>query len=295
MGAEDHSIAEDGRGTRRAPAPTRFISVGEARFAYRLMGDASGGAPPLVLLNRFRGTMDEWDPAFLEALAVHRKLVLFNYQGVSSSIGTVPTTVEGFAETTADLIRALGYEQVDLLAYSMGGYMLQVLALTESAMIRRCVACGSGSFGGPGTVPPEDVFFETALKEHWTSEDKVTLFYGDDPDARQRAAAAEDRIDSQMRLGSEPVASEPQWQAMLSAIGAAADPSNSWFDSVGRVEQPVLILNGDRDRCFPLEHQVLLYRKLPNARLAILPMAGHAAHHQFPRVSATFIHEFLSA
>lgn len=278
----------------RAPAPTRSLDVDGVRFAYRVMGRPDLASPPLVFCNRFRGTMDEWDPKFLEALASTRQLILFDYQGISSTGGDATPTADGMAASTAKFLRALGLQQVDLFAFSMGGYVVQILALTEPDLIRRCVLCGASCFGGEGARPPEDIFFATATKESWDHEDKVILFYADAPDARRRGALAEGRIEAQLRLGQEPKVPSAAWSQMVAAIEHAADAKNVWFERMKDISQPVLIINGDRDPCYPLENQVVLYRNIPNSRLAILPMAGHAPQHQFPEACASFLEDFLA-
>lgn len=278
----------------RAPAETQFVEAGGVRFAFRVMGSTMATEVPLVFCNRFRGTMDEWDPEFLERLSAHRPLVLFDYEGVSSTGGEVPTTPEALAASTAQFIRALGLERVDLLAFSMGGYVVQILALTEAELVRKCVLCGTGCFGGEGAVPPEDIFFKTATKPSWDWEDKVVLFYADANSARNRGARAEDRIASQLRVGKEPTVPEAAWQNLVAVIQSAASMDNQWYGRMGKIRQPVLVINGDRDPCYPLENQVLLYKQIPNSRLAVLPMAGHAPQHQFPECCASMIEDFLT-
>ncbi|MEO0630825.1 MAG: alpha/beta hydrolase [Planctomycetota bacterium] len=279
--------------SRRAPVPTQFVKADGIEIAYRVMGEAAPGTPPLVFCNRFRGTMDEWDPAFLEALAPSRQLILFDYPGVASSTGSTPPDAEGIARATAAFIRALGLEHVDLIAFSMGGYVVQVLALLEPELVRRCILCGASCFGGPGSRPPESIFFETATKPEWDAEDKVILFYADAPDSRRRGMAAEGRIEAQLRTGGEPKVTDESWHRLLAAIETAAKPDNAWHSRMKEIEQPFLIIGGDCDPCYPLENQVLLYRGIPNSRLAILPMSGHAPQHQFPLSCADFVHDFL--
>lgn len=278
----------------RAPGKNQFAEINGLQFAYRVMGHIQPGTVPLFFCNRFRGTMDEWDPNFIEALAKQRQLVIFDYEGVSSSSGKVPTTPEDMGKSTAAFMKSFGFSQVDLLGFSMGGYVVQILALTEPEFVRKCILCGAGCFGGPDVVPPEDVFFETAVKPSWTFEDKMTLFYGDSTDARERALSAEGRIESQLRLGKEPNVPKEAWQNMVAAIQAAASPDNQWFERMREIKQPFLVMNGDRDKCFPIENQMTLFKNIPNCRLAILPMAGHAAHHQFPECCSLMINDFLT-
>lgn len=286
-------VGQENLVTLRAPAETNYVEAGGIRFAYRMMGAPTG--VPLVFCQRFRGTMDEWDPAFLETLAPHRRLILFDNIGISSSSGAVPTHVEEQAAHAANFIQALGLDEVDLIGFSMGGYVCQVLALTEPDLVRKVILCGSSCPGSPETEPPEKIFFDTAIKPTWSFEDKVILFYANAPDSRARGRLAEDRIEAQMRVGQEPKVPEDGWRNLYEIIKNFTVEDGPWFARLQEIRQPVLIMNGDRDPCYPLKNQLLLFEHIPDARLAILPMAGHGPQHQFPECTAAMIDDFLSA
>lgn len=278
--------------TLRAPAENQYIEAEGIRFAYRSMG-AEGGVP-LVFCQRFRGTMDEWDPAFLEALAPNRQLIIFDNIGISSTSGDVPSDPEKQARAAAAFIRAMGFDTVDLIGFSMGGYICQILAIVEPDLVRRFILCGSGAPGREGNEPPAPIFFETATKTQWSFEDKVILFYADSPDSRDRGRLAEDRIEAQQRVGKEPLVQEKQWRNLYEIIKNFSSNNAPWFERLKEIKVPALVLNGDRDPCYPLQHQLLLFQQIPNARLAILPMAGHGPQHQFPAETAAMIDDFLS-
>ncbi|MDB5922764.1 MAG: dienelactone hydrolase family protein, partial [Betaproteobacteria bacterium] len=106
-------------------APTQFVETNGIRFAYRRFGKTRG--VPLVFNMHFTGTMDYWDPLVTDGLAKDREVILFNNAGISSSLGEVPTTVEGMAANAAAFIKALGLKQVDLLGFSIGGTVTQAL------------------------------------------------------------------------------------------------------------------------------------------------------------------------
>ncbi len=296
INTEVHPASEVGQVasvTFRAPAPTQFIEAAGITFAYRVMG-APGGIP-LLFCQRFRGTMDEWDPAFLEALAPDRQLVIFDNVGISSTSGTVPTEAKDQGDYAAAFITAMGFEQVDVLGFSMGGYVCQMLAINHPELIRKVVLVGSSCPGSAETEPPEDIFFKTATSTPWSFEDKVILFYADSPDARSRGRLAEDRIEAQQRVGKEPLVPEHQWRNLEAIIGNYSADDSPWFARLKDIQHETLIMNGDRDPCYPLQNQLLLHREIPNSRLAILPMAGHGPQHQFPLECATMIEDFLSA
>src|ERR1700693_1246899 len=103
--------------------PTTFVTVGNVRFAYRRFGKPSG--IPLVLLQHFRGSLDNWDPALLNCFAKDRTVITFDNRGVGLSAGDVPDTVTSMADDALAFIDALNLTQVDLLGFSLGGYIAQ--------------------------------------------------------------------------------------------------------------------------------------------------------------------------
>lgn len=102
-------------------APTRFVEIDGDRFAYRRWGSAEEGEPPLLLIQHFRGGMDNLDPLMTDGLAARREVILYNGRGVASSSGRPRNRIEDMADDIAAFIQALGLEQVDLLGFSLGG------------------------------------------------------------------------------------------------------------------------------------------------------------------------------
>src|SRR3981189_3632993 len=136
-------------------APTQFVDAAGIRFAYRRFGK-SGGVP-LVFNMHFIGTMDHWDPLVTDGLAATREVILFNNAGISNSSGEVPTTVEEMGANAIAFIKALGLTQVDVLGFSIGGFVAQEIALQAPELVRRLVLVGTGPRGGQGmaTLTPE--------------------------------------------------------------------------------------------------------------------------------------------
>src|SRR6266403_2169011 len=136
-------------------APTQFVEANAIRFAYRRFGK-SGGVP-LVLNQHFTGTMDHWDPAVTNGFAKDREVILFNNAGVSSSSGEVPTSIEGMAANAIVFIRALGLSKIDVLGFSIGGFVAQEITLQAPELVRRLVLVGTGPRSGEGmaTLTPE--------------------------------------------------------------------------------------------------------------------------------------------
>src|SRR5438552_12599420 len=115
-------------------AQTQFVEANGVRFAYRRFGKAGG--VPLILNQHFTGTMDHWDPAVTDGLAAEREVILFNNAGVSSSSGTVPTSVEQMAANAIAFIKALALQQVDVLGFSIGGFVAQEITLANPKLVR---------------------------------------------------------------------------------------------------------------------------------------------------------------
>ena len=123
-------------------APTQYVEASGIRFAYRRFGVEAN--TPLVLTQHFRGGMDHWDPAVTDGLAAERPVILFNNAGVASSTGEAPDTIDAMARHAADFIAALGLTEVDLLGFSMGGYVAQSLVLQNPVLVRRLLLVGTG-------------------------------------------------------------------------------------------------------------------------------------------------------
>jgi pimeloyl-ACP methyl ester carboxylesterase len=136
-------------------APTQFVEANGVRFAYRRFGNAAG--VPLVFNQHFTGTMDHWDPLVTDGFARDREVILFNNAGVSSSSGEVPTRIETMGANAAAFIKALGLVKVDVLGFSIGGFVAQELAIQAPDLVRRLVLVGTGPRGGEGmaTLTPE--------------------------------------------------------------------------------------------------------------------------------------------
>ena len=121
--------------------PNKLISAPTGiAYAYR---DCGEGAVPLVLLQHFRGNLDNWDPALIDALASNRRVITFDNAGVGGSTGTTPDTVEHMARDTIEFATALELGQVDVLGFSIGSFVAQQIALTRPALVRRLILASS--------------------------------------------------------------------------------------------------------------------------------------------------------
>lgn len=283
-------------------AKTEFVTAGNVKYAYRLVGKKTG--VPLLMLTRFRANMDDWDPAFINELGKERPVIVFNNAGVASSTGEVPTTIKGAADHAATLAKALGYNEVDILGWSMAGFTVQVMAMDYPGLVRNMVIVGSGPGGSAETSPPaRPEVFGVATKTPvnsiiWEEPDHQFLFFAPDSEVGKKAVAASlKRINAGRRSDEEPVTTttvmERQNQAIAAFWWEAKD--DRYFQRLKEIKQPTLIVNGDRDAFFDLKGQWLLHREIPNSQVAIYPMAGHGPQHQYPKHCGEMINKFLSS
>jgi pimeloyl-ACP methyl ester carboxylesterase len=276
---------------RSAEIENKYIDVGEVRYAYRELGpDRPKDPTPLVFLHRFRGTLDDWDPAFVDAVAEHRHVILFSDAGVGSSTGPPTTTVDEKAENAASFVRALGYDTVDVLGFSMGGFVAQSLAMNEPSLVRNVVLIGTGPGGNPEIDPRSDTVSQVAMHPEYSFEDIRFLFFAPGRDAETRAYIERNLI----RADREPVVGQETIQAMAGIIKAFNNGETAHYAKLGELHQPTLIVSGDHDPFFPAKSQWVLYRELPNAQLAMYPQAGHAPHQQHPETVAAQVERFLT-
>jgi pimeloyl-ACP methyl ester carboxylesterase len=285
------SSASSVAGRDAVSVPTQYLDVDGVSYAYRRLGPAAPADPtPLVFLHRFRGTLDDWDPAFVDALAAHRTVILFSDAAVGSSTGAPAKDVDSKAANAAAFIRAAGFGQVDVLGFSMGGFVAQAIAIHHPDLIRKAVLVGTGPGGNPETDPHTDIVFDIALRPEYAFEDVRYLFFSEGRDAETQASI--DRIN--LRTDREPLVSLETIQAMGGLIMAFMSGETGHFGLLSELRQPTLIVSGDNDPFFPVKNQWLLLRELPHAQLAVYPQAGHAPHHQHPAEVAAQVEHFLS-
>ena len=268
---------------------TRTVNVGGIPYAYRSLGNPSG--TPLVLINRFRGTMDEWDPAFLDHIAAGRHVIIFDNAGVARSGGEAPARMADWAANSAKLIETLAYRQVDVLGFSFGGLVAQELTLQRPELVRKLIIVGSGA----GYVEGANLrakAIEVATKPVNTDEDFLYLFFKDTPTSQAAGREHLARLRLRADAFSERV-SEKAWKAMLSAGSDVGTPDTSLLRRVGSIRQPVLVANGNEDVMIPTYQSYALAQAIPNARLIIYPDSGHAFLFQYLKEFGDEVLRFL--
>lgn len=270
---------------------TKHLKVGDVSYAYRELRPAKLVDPtPVVFLHRFRGTLDDWDPAFVDELAKTRHVILFSDAAVGSSTGTPARDIDEKARNAASFARGLGHERIDVLGFSMGGFVCQAIAMQEPTLVRKVIVIGTGPGGSAETEPPTDIVFGIALRDTYRFEDIRYLFFAEGRD--QETQAYMERMT--LREDREPVVGAQVIGAMVESISAFMEGKTDHYSRLRQLKQPVLIISGDRDPFFPLKNTWLLYRALADAQVAVYPLAGHAPHQQHPIEVAAQIDRFLS-
>ena len=134
--------------TSHQDATTQAVDVGGTTFAYRDLGPRTG--TPVIFLNHLAAVLDNWDPRVVDGIAAHRRVITFDNRGVGASQGRTPSSIAEMAKDAGAFIRALGFDQVDLLGFSMGGFVAQVIAEEQPDLVRKIILAGTGPAGGEG-------------------------------------------------------------------------------------------------------------------------------------------------
>lgn len=272
--------------------PTRFVEVGDDRFAYRRWGNAGSGQPPLFFLQHFRGGMDHWDPLMTDDLAAGREVILFNGRGVASSPGTPRTRIEAMADDAAAAIRAIGLSKVDVLGFSLGGFQAQDLTLRHPDLVRKLMLLGTGPRGGNPELDPG--VLKAAPRPVPTLDDFLFLFFGRSDAAKQAGREFWER--RHQRADQDPPSSPQVIQAQVEAnmFYLPKLDRDDRFAHLRAITQPTFILNGNDDAMIPTINSYYMAQNIPNAQLFIYPDAGHGAQFQYPERFLKHAVQFLA-
>lgn len=254
-----------------AQAKSQYVEGRAARFAFRRFGTGTG--VPLVLALRFRGTMDHWDPAFLDRLAAARDVIIFDNAGHSKSSGAAPTTMTDLAGGLLDFVDGLGLAEIDLLGWSLGGIVVQAAALARPGLVRRLIVAGSSPGGGVPDMPqPDPRIWQVATKPVNDDDDFLYLFFPDTGEARRLGLESLGRIDARAAGDDHIPVSTETIKAQLAAI---ASTGSSVWDRLDTVTIPVLVANGAHDRMIDAYATYAMAGRLPNAKIVLYSDAGH--------------------
>lgn len=270
--------------------PTTFLNVKGTNFAYRAFGKDTG--IPIVFLQHFTGTMDNWDPAVTNKLAEKHPVILFDNKGVGSSTGKTPESIAEMANDTLDFINALGYKKVDLLGFSLGGFIAQNLAERFPELIRKVILAGTGPKGGEGITELLTVV-NAGMSD---GPDKVlrNIFFTKTTSGYSAGEQFLQRLQSR-KFNRDSPASEETVNAQAKAIitfGYEPDATNL---QLRNIKQPVLIVNGTEDLIVPSVNSFILSKELINSKLILWSDSGHGGLFQYHQDFVDEVEVFLAA
>jgi pimeloyl-ACP methyl ester carboxylesterase len=273
-------------------APTRFLQVKEQRYAYRRFGD--GSRPPLLFLQHFTGTLDNWDPDVTDPLASGREVLLFENAGVGRSTGKVPESISAMAQHALAFLDELRLSSCDVLGFSLGGMIAQQMAQDRPSIFRRMILVGTAPRGGEDIMHLE----KPSLARHMSDPSlqgyaRLQKLFFAPTESSQAAGAAFIKRLAQRTQDREPASGMEIAKAQIAAFRDWERPIGERFAELTGIRQPTLVVNGIHDEMIPVRNSYWLSANLPNAVLLTYPDSGHGSlfqfHESFTRQAAAFL------
>ncbi len=273
-------------------APTEFQRAKNETYAYRRIG--GGFRRPLLCLQHFTGTLDNWDPAVTDPLGDGREVILFDSAGVGRSTGTVPTTIAAMAAHALAFLDGLCLTSCDVLGFSLGGMVAQQMALDRPSSIHRMILVGTAPRGGENIMHLEKPSLAGPLGDPTLKGYAVLqkIFFA--PTSSSQVAGGEfierlARRTEDLDTPSGPAVAAAQ----IAAFREWEESDGSSFPDLKGIHQPTLVVNGIHDEMIPVSNSYRLAENLPNAVLLGYPDSGHGSlfqyHESFTRHAAAFL------
>ena len=256
---------------------TQTINVDGTDFYYRKLSKDNSGVP-VIFLNHLAATMDNCDPRIMDGIASQHQVICFDNRGAGATKGKTPITVAEMAKDARAFIHALGYEKVDLIGFSLGGFISQEILIQEPQLIRKAILAGTGPAGGEGIKNVTGITYLDIMRGLFSFKDaKTYLFFNRNKNGKKSAKEFLGRIqerkeyrDKSMGIGN--------FQRQLKAIHAWGLQK---LQDLSVIKQPVLVVNGDNDRMVPSSNTHDLAKRIPNSEIIIYKDAGHGGIFQY--------------
>jgi pimeloyl-ACP methyl ester carboxylesterase len=286
-------VSETASALRYVDADTQVLSAANGvDYAYRATGPSDGS--PLVTLQHFRGNLDNWDPALIDALAAGRRVITFDNRGVAASSGTTPSSVAHMALDAIEFIDALGAGEVDLLGFSIGSFVAQEIALIRPSTVRKVVLASSAPQGASGMHGWAPEVIDAVGQPETSGEEYLSVFFADSESSRAAGRAVAGRVFGARTIDRDTPTS---WQTRLAQYDAVCrwgQPNHSLLERVSAIHQPVFVAAGDTDPMILPHYSYLLAGLIPKARLKVYPDSAHGFLFQHHAEFAADVDAFLT-
>ena len=288
MASTDEAVTVNGYVTA---ATQRVKAENGIEYAYRDVGE---GEVPLVLLQHFRGNLDNWDPALIDVLSTGGRAVTFDNVGVGATTGQTPNTVAQMAHDAIAFIEALDFQRVDLLGFSIGSFVAQEIALIRPDLLRRVVLASSAPQGAAGMHGWAPEVIGAVGKPETSPQEYIAVFFAPTAASREAGQQAAGRIFGGRTSERDEATTWQTRQAQYDAVCAWGIPNHSLLERVAAIDLPVFVANGDSDPMILPRYSYLLAGLLPDARLKIYPDSAHGFLFQHYVEFAADVDDFLA-
>jgi pimeloyl-ACP methyl ester carboxylesterase len=282
-------VSTTSAGVTHNTAETLSVKAAGVEFAYRRFGRP--GELPLVMLQHFRGNLDNWDPALTDALAAEREVILVDYPGVGSSTGEFGPAIADAARQIVAFVDALGLAEIDLLGFSIGGFIAQEIALVRPTLVRRLVLAATGPKGAPSMHGWRDDIAAAARGES-KPENLLYIMFAHIDTSQAKGREFLGRF-LERKEGRDAPTSDAVRDAQYDAVVEWGIPDHGALQRLTAIESPTLIIQGDNDLMIPTKLSHLLAGLIPDARIRIYPDSAHGFLFQYPAEVAAEVNAFL--
>lgn len=273
--------------TNAANTSTQYIQVEGIQYAYRRFGISAD--IPLVGFQHFTGTLDNWDPIILDGLAAQREVIIFDNAGVGNSGGDTPSNVAQMTHDAVGFIKALGLSRIDVLGFSLGGFIAQYLAQQYPDLVRKLIIVGAAPQGAEILKGFGQLISRAMQKE--PAERFLFIFFTQSEISRAKGMSTLQRLFARTEDRDQD-SNELAITAQIKAITAWGADSVSI--DLTKIDHPVLIIQGSKDEMMDSDNSYLLFRQLPNAVLTYYPDSAHGSLYQYPEMFVSQANDFLN-
>ena len=270
-----------------ATAPTQYINVNGINYAYRRFGNAS--EIPVVGFQHFTGTLDNWDPIILNGFAQEREVIIFDNTGIGNTSGETPDNVLDMTHDAVDFIKALGITRIDVLGFSLGGFIAQYLGVLYPDLVRKLIIVGAAPQDSKVLEGFPQLIGKAMQKE--PAERFLYIFFTASDESRTKGQATLQRLFAR----TEDRAAESTDQAVMAQLTAitrwGTDPVTI---DLKTIPHPTLIIQGSNDEMMDSDNSYVLFKQLPNAILTYYPDAAHGSFYQYPELFVNQANDFLN-